>query len=139
MKAEQRARELSAQYPGPVPIDVESIAEAEGLEIVDCSFHELQEVWLWPCVAVKRDLPESWRRWVIAHAMGHYYLHRGNQLWFRRRDDVLGQRQESQAERFAAWLLIPEEEVAQMPSLDLWTFAETFDVPLECVATRFPR
>jgi hypothetical protein len=81
--------------------------EQEGLEVVEWNFPTLEEVWLWPCVGVKRGLPVAWRRWVIAHALGHYSLHRGNQLWFRRRDDVTRRQQEAQAEPFAAALLLP--------------------------------
>lgn len=139
MKAEEKAREVLARYPGPAPVDVERIAEEEGLEVVDWPFPSLEEVWLWPCVGVRKGLPRTWRRWVIAHALGHYYLHRGNQLWFRRRDDVLRRQQETQAERFAAFLLMPDAELERIRSFNLHDFAERFDVPPECVAFRFPK
>ena len=139
MKAEERARELLAHYPGPVPVDVEGIAEGEGLEVVEWRLHVMEEMFLWPCIAVQRGLSQAWRRWVIAHALGHHLLHRGNQLWFRRHDDVMRRRQEVQAEQFAAWLLMPQDEVGRLRSLDLWHFAEYFGVPQECVTLRFPK
>lgn len=139
MRAEEKASEVLARYAFSVPVDVERIVEAEGLEVVERGFLTLEEVWLYPCIAVKRGLPRAWRRWVIAHALGHYFLHRGNQLWFRRKDDVMRRQQEAQAERFAAFLLIPEAELGRLRSLDLWDFAERFDVPPECVALRFPK
>lgn len=139
MRATEKAAEVLALHACSVPVDVERIATAEQLEVVERDFRTLEEVWLWPCIAVRRDLSQTWRRWVIAHALGHYFLHRGNQLRFRRGDDLMRRRQEAQAEQFAAWLLIPEREIARLRSLDLGEFAERFDVPPECVGIRFPR
>ena len=133
------AQDVLDRYPGPLPVDVERIAEAEGLEVVEWGFPTLEEAWFPPVIAVRAGLDPPWRRWVIAHALGHYYLHRGNQVWFRLRGRAMeGVRlQEEGAEQFAAWLLMPEEEVGRLLSLDLWSF--DFDVPLECVALRFPK
>jgi len=138
VRAEEKARNFLARYPGPVPIDLEEMALAEGLEVVEWPYRVLEETFLWPCIAVRVGLSRVWRRWVIAHALGHHLQHRGNQLWLRQKDDGLRRRQELQAERFAAWLLMPEEEVSRLHSLDLWTFADHFDVPVECVSLRFP-
>ena len=139
MRATEKAAEVLALHACSVPVDVELVAVDEDLEVVDCDFQTVEEVWLWPCIGVRRDLSPPWRRWVIAHALGHHFLHRGNQLRFRRGDDLMRRRQEAQAEQFAAWLLMPEREVARLRSLDVGEFAERFGVPPECVTIRFPR
>jgi Zn-dependent peptidase ImmA (M78 family) len=139
VRAEEKASEVLARYAFSVPVDVERIVEVEGLEVVERNFPSVEEVYLYPSIGMKRGLPRVWRRWVIAHALGHYFMHRGNQLWFRRKDDVLRRQQETQAERFAAYLLIPQAELGRLRSLDLWDFAEHFEVPPECIALRFPK
>ena len=70
-------------------------------------------------------------------------MHHGNQLRLTERDDLMHKRrlQEAQAESFAAWLLVPEEELealkqAEGESLDVWKIAEHFDVPAEIVPFR---
>ncbi len=41
MKPADKAEELLANYPGPMPVYVERIAEQEGLEVVEWDFQVL--------------------------------------------------------------------------------------------------
>ena len=42
------------------------------------------------------------RAWRVAHCLGHYFLHSGNQVWCDSRSRALRMRQEHQADAFAA-------------------------------------
>ena len=65
MKEKERAEELLAKYGMSVPVDVEKIAEGEGLVIVEYDFDALEEVWLWPCIDIKKGLSSARRRWAM--------------------------------------------------------------------------
>ncbi len=54
-------------------------------------------------VAVAKRLSPEWRRWVIAHAIGHRLLHPGNHLELRAHTD-LPRRFKREAEDFARGL-----------------------------------
>jgi len=54
------------------------------------------------------DLDKTGRQQAIAHCLGHYFLHDGNQIWFSRHGNLSRSKQEGQANEFAAWLLFPE-------------------------------
>ena len=58
-------------------------------------------------VLIPRDLTAAERRTRIAHALGHHFLHVGNQLWLRGLDRLWNGKLERQAEEFAAYLTIP--------------------------------
>ena len=79
----EKAAELHERY-GPLgyPIDVEDIARKEGLTITIWPLlHPVEEVKVGRIIGLREGLSNEWRRWNIAHALGHYVLgHRGNQL-----------------------------------------------------------
>lgn len=85
MIGREKAAELHKQY-GPLdyPIDVEDIANKEGLTIIIWPFiAPVEEVKVGRSIGIKEGLSIEWRRWDIAHALGHHLLHHGNQLVFR--------------------------------------------------------
>jgi len=124
--------------------DPRAIAQREGLQVVTAPLPERWwDVLLWDCIAIREELPPKWERWCIAHCLGHHFMHHGNQLCLKERAELLSrrQRQEADAEVFAAWLLVPEEELqglreAEGDSLDGWKMSEHFQVPHEMVPFR---
>ena len=71
---------------------------------------------------------EAEERSSLAHALGHHFLHVGNQVWMRGLDSMWSWKQERQAEEFAAWLLIPESEQQRLEGLSTSEICDAFDV-----------
>ncbi len=82
MIARKKAAELHRQYGQfKYPIDAEDIAEKEGLRVITWPFlSPVEEVKVGHSIGIKEGLTSEWRRWDIAHALGHHLLHHGNQL-----------------------------------------------------------
>ncbi len=86
----EKAAELHKRYgPFDYPIDAEAIANREGLTVVMWPLlPPVEEVKVGHSIGVREGLSSEWRRWDIAHALGHHLLlHRGNQLVFRTQSD----------------------------------------------------
>lgn len=63
------------------PIDIEYIARREGLTVTDWDLLPVDEIKVGNSIGLRKGLPPEWRRWNIAHALGHKLLkHRGNQF-----------------------------------------------------------
>ncbi len=63
------------------PVDIEYIARREGLTITDWDLLLVDEIKVGSSIGLRKGLSREWRRWDIAHALGHKLLqHRGNQL-----------------------------------------------------------
>jgi len=77
-----KAAELHKRYdPFSYPVDIEGIAKREGLTIIDWPLlPPVEEVKVGSKVGLREGLSREWRRWDIAHALGHHLLHHGNQL-----------------------------------------------------------
>ncbi|MCD6567530.1 MAG: ImmA/IrrE family metallo-endopeptidase [Dehalococcoidia bacterium] len=124
--------------------DPEIIASREGLEIIETYLPERWwDILLCDCVAIRENLVPKWQRWCIAHCLGHHFMHHGNQLRLREWTELITERkrQEAEAETFAAWLLIPEDELMALKesegeNLNTWTISEHFQVPNEIVPFR---
>lgn len=84
----EKAAELHKRY-GPLdfPVDAENIAQKEGLIIIIWPLlPPVEEIKVGSNVGLREGLSSEWRRWDIAHALGHHLLsHRGNQLVFHER------------------------------------------------------
>ncbi|MDY6911122.1 MAG: hypothetical protein SVM79_02005 [Chloroflexota bacterium] len=83
MIGKERAQELHRRYKGlEFPIDSEDIAIREGLEVVTWPFlSSPDEIKFGRSIGIREGLSSDWRRWDIAHALGHHILmHKGNQL-----------------------------------------------------------
>lgn len=81
----KKATELHKRY-GPLafPINAEDIVRREGLIITTWPLlPPVEEVKVGRNIGLREGLSSEWRRWDVAHALGHHLLmHRGNQLVF---------------------------------------------------------
>ncbi len=84
-----KAIELHKKYrPLHFPVDAEDIARKEGLTITTWPLlPPVEEIKVGRNIGLTEGLSSEWRRWDIAHALGHHLLHRGNQLVFRSGSD----------------------------------------------------
>ena len=96
-----------------------------------------QEMQMGRFIGVAERLDPRWRRWVIAHAIGHRLLHSGNHLWIRDHTS-LGGLYEREAEDFARALLMDVDEAMEEGLSELWEVAEHFGVPEEMVVLQAP-
>lgn len=106
------------------PVDVHAIAEYLGVDVIEEAMDDelsgyiepRQSGWL---IGVNAYHHENRQRFTIAHELGHFLLHKPSQ----RHVDVTFARRsggkdkiESEADKFAATLLMPEEEVRRAVS-----------------------
>ena len=113
-------------------VDAEAVANMLGLAVVPLKLEFLQGLMVDDCIGVANRLAPSWRRWVIAHAIGHRLLHPGNHMWMRM-NTGLGSRLEREAEDFAHSLRLDVQEVLHVGVANAWEVAEYFGVPEELV------
>ena len=131
-RAQQRGSELRKELGLRGRVDAEAVANSLGLDVWPWDFDVQTEVQLDGHVAVAKRLGPEWRRWVIAHAIGHRLLHPGNHLELRTHTD-LPRRFEREAEDFARALLVDEREAIAEGLVHSWEVAEHFGVPDELV------
>lgn len=131
-RAQRRGKEIRRELGLRGRVDAEEVANRLGLDVLTWSFQVLQEMQVDGTIAVARRLDASWRRWVIAHAIGHSILHPGNHLWMQEHTQ-LGRRVEREAEEFAGALLVDESEALEEGLVEPWNLAEHFGVPEEMV------
>ena len=146
MKLDDILRTLR-HFRSTIPVDVEGLALALGIKVrkgflgpkisgvierIDDGFE----------IEVNADHPQTRQRFTIAHEIGHFVLHRalmgdGNvdDCVYRSDGSVknnrIGPRQETQANKFAAWLLMPSEAIAELRKTgidDARTMARRLDV-----------
>jgi Zn-dependent peptidase ImmA (M78 family) len=80
--ARKKAVELHKRYGSfEYPIDIEDVAKKEGLKVIDWPLlSPVNEVKRGNWIGIREGLSSEWRRWDIAHALGHHLMHHGNQL-----------------------------------------------------------
>ena len=131
-QAQRKAVELRRRLGLRGRVDVEEVANLLGLEVVPWSMRVQEEMLLGRYIGVAQRLDPRWRRWVIAHAIGHKLLHPGNHLWIRDHTSLVG-RYEREAEDFALAMLVDQKEAGEERLRELWEVAEHFGVPQELV------
>ena len=134
----EKAREIHKRYPGlSFPVDMEWLANAEGCECLSWPFIEpVQEMKQGRWIGIAEGLGERKRRHLIAHALSHHLMHRGNQLSFHSWRKCSLFKQEREAEECAAHILMPEAELDRVGEVPTWEIAEHFGVPEELVKQR---
>lgn len=77
----------------------------------------LREIYFGDAIVIRADLPGTEKRELLAHAIGHHLMHAGNHFTLQNRIYSTGNYHEKQADVFAAFLLVPEAELA--PKLEV--------------------
>jgi Zn-dependent peptidase ImmA (M78 family) len=120
-----------------IPVDIESLVEVEGCELIDWPFlMPVKEVKQGRWIGIAQGLDYKEKRHLIAHAFAHHLLHCGNQLSFYQHQHRLQERQEREAETCAAHILMPGPELAKVITHSFWELAEYFGVPEELAYQR---
>jgi Zn-dependent peptidase ImmA (M78 family) len=125
--ARRKAEEVYKKYGD----NLEEILSREGIEVLEVSLKgRFKEIYFGDYIVIKDDLPVEEKRELIAHALGHHFLHAGNHLVFAQYIYSIDNYQERQANVFAAYLLIPDEKLQKILYPDVLTFelAEKFEV-----------
>lgn len=118
-------------------VDAQALTDDLGLVVRRSRFRVFEEMRLGNFIAVADRFEPEWWRWVVAHAVGHGFLHPGNHFWIRRHTD-LGHGFEREAEDFAFGLLVDPREALAEGCVDSWEVAEHFGVPDERVRAYTP-
>ena len=129
-RAQRKAAALRRKLGLHGRVDAETVANMVGLEVVPWPLEVQEEMQMGLYIGVAERLDPRWRRWVIAHAIGHKLLHSGNHLWIRDHTS-LGGIYEREAEDFARALLMDAAEAMAEGLSELWEVAEHFGVPEE--------
>ena len=136
-RAGRKAVELRRELELQGEVDVEAVANLLGMEVVTWPLRVLKEMVIGDVICVAKRLDAGWRRWVIAHAIGHRLMHPGNHTWIRFHTG-LGHRFEREAEDFACSLLMDAREAVDAGLTESWEVAEHFGVPDELVRLQAP-
>lgn len=92
--------------------DLEEALERAGLMVfVRTLAGRLREFYVGDAIVLSDGLSKAERRELSAHALGHHLLHAGNQWHQQGRTYSRANYQERQADVFAAFFLIPEDEL----------------------------
>jgi len=136
--AVEKAREVHKRHPGlSFPVDMEWLAVAEGCECLSWPFIEpVQEMKQGRWIGIAQGLEERERRHLIAHALAHHLMHRGNQLSFHGWQKMSRNKQEREADDCATHILMPETELDKMREMPAWELADYFGVPEDLVKQR---
>ena len=82
-----------------------------------------------PVIHINSALSESQRRFTCAHELGHALLHpKANKPFLHSRTLFSVNRYEIEANRFAVWLLISDEDLAEYPDRTIPQLAQIFGV-----------
>lgn len=125
--AERLAEDLLKEHACAVPVDVKKLAEKLGCLVVDYDFKNDEEVSGLLIrdaeriiIALNQDNAATRKRFTIAHEIGHFVMHPGRPLLvdasvkINKRTPTAGfatEREETEANQFAAALLMPAEAV----------------------------
>ena len=118
-------------------VDAQALTDHLGLVVKRSRFSVFEEMRIGKFIAVADRFEREWRRWVVAHAVGHGFPHPGNQLWIRRNTD-LGHGFEREAKSFAFGLVVDPREAAAEGCVYSWEVAEHSGVPDERARARAP-
>ena len=105
------------------------IAEKEKIEIVEHNLSgRLKELYFGDYIVLKKQMPYPKKRHYLAHALGHHFLHTGNHLFFAQMRYLQNNKEEAQAEVFAAHLLIPDKKLIPIIHWNIAELADFFQV-----------
>lgn len=138
-----------------IPVDVHGLARRLGIYVKTTSLPDNQSGYIKKevngsfTVGLNREDGELRQRFTLAHELGHYYLHSDllepggahfDRLYSGHNDSgLLTERDEAQANQFAAELLMPKSQVRRTWNNDrpeLWQMAKQFGVSKAAMAWR---
>ncbi len=125
--AVRKAKEIYQKYGN----DVDKIASALDLGILEEEMEgNVKEIYWGDCISIKQGLPEPERRELLAHAICHHLLHAGSHYNSSFKKYSFGNYHEKQANVFAAFILVPDEELEKLAGQDLsnYDLAEKFKI-----------
>jgi Zn-dependent peptidase ImmA (M78 family) len=131
----RKAKEVSKKY-GSDPF---KICEEIGIEVLEVEMEgEVKEIFWGDAITLRKDLKEELKREYVAHAIGHHFLHAGSHYHFSKSSYSYSNYQEKQANIFAAYLLIPDEELEKevQKEADIFHLSEKFNVTPQFVKFR---
>lgn len=119
--------------------DPREVIQDEGLAVARLDFGEarFREFYVNGVIFLPLETEsEAEERSCLAHALGHHFLHIGNQVWMRGLGSMWSWKQERQAEEFAAWFLIPESEEASLEGLSTPEICDAYSVDVRIAEVR---
>ena len=119
--------------------DLHEVIRAEGLSVARLDFGRarFREFFVNGVIFLPLETEsEAEERSNLAHALGHHFLHVGNQIWMRGFGSMWSWKQERQAEEFAAWFLIPESAESCLRGLSTSEICGAFNVDARIAAAR---
>ena len=73
---------------------------------------------IYHCIHINNNLSSNEQRYTLAHELGHYILHQGSNLHFLRRvTSTPLSRQEIEADLFASYFMVSDEEIKEINNL----------------------
>jgi Zn-dependent peptidase ImmA (M78 family) len=132
-KAQKRARQILRKYKlSTAPINLQTIVDGENLILDEWDFHgRVKEVYLGDSIGIDQNMDPEKQRELIAHALGHHFLHKGNHLYFETNDQFCTFKQEHEAQCFAAELLLPRKLLKQKKKLSSKAIADYFNISVD--------
>ena len=118
-------------------VDAEAVANLHGYRVKRLPLVKQKELEVAGIICIAERLGPEWRRWCIAHSLGHKMMHPDNLLRVGR-ETGLGHRFEREANDFAHALLMDGREAIRAGLTHSWEVAEHFGVPDEIVRLQPP-
>ena len=113
------------------------IAELEQIEVIEHPLSgRLKELYFGDYIILNNLLSHIKKRRYLAHALGHHFLHTGNQLFYAKQRYHQNIKEEAQAEEFAAHFLIPDSQLIPIIDWNISELAEQFQVPPQFIKYR---
>ena len=128
--AQKRARQIIRKYNlSTAPIDLNKIIDNENLALDEWDFKgRVKEVYVGDSIGILQSATPRKKRELIAHALGHHFMHEGNHMFFEENDQFAKFKQEYEAQSFAAELLMPRSLFNKMKHLSVKEIANYFYV-----------
>lgn len=128
--AQKRARQIIRKYNlSTAPTDLNKVIDNESIVLDEWDFKgRVKEVYVGDSIGILQNATPRKKRELIAHALGHHFLHVGNHMYFEEKDQFTKFKQEHEAQAFAAELLMPRFLFKDMKHLPVKDIANHFQV-----------
>jgi hypothetical protein len=134
-RARRKAEEVIKEYGN----NLGAILEILDIDLLEVAMKgRLKEIFFGDHIVLRRDLSYLEKQELTAHALGHHFMHSGSHYAAARKIYTFSNYHEKQANIFAAYLLIPEDELEKTiyPDVKASDIAESFEVTPEFATFR---